>query len=102
MHMVVGEIFAQAAQAVLHNAGWSSDQVAVVGSHGQSTVSDMTDGSPSGFRTYSTLQVGSPAVIAERTGMTVISDFRARYRGAPLVLMLDALLYMQPGLSRLA
>ena len=105
MHMVVGEIFAQAAQAVLHNAGWSSDQVAVVGSHGQTTVSDMTDGSLAGFRTYSTLQLGSPAVIAERTGMTVISDFRARDiaaggRGAPLAPMLDAILYMQPGLSR--
>jgi anhydro-N-acetylmuramic acid kinase len=103
--MVLGEIFAAAAQAVLAQAGWAPHEVSLIGSHGQTTVSDMTEGRLAGFRAYSTLQLASPAVIAERTGITVVADFRARDiaaggRGAPLVPLVDALLYARPGCAR--
>ena len=105
LSMVLGEIFAAAAQAVLAQAGWVPHEVSLIGSHGQTTVSDMTDGRLAGFRAYSTLQLASPAVIAERTGITVVADFRARDIaaggwGAPLVPLVDALLYARPGCAR--
>jgi anhydro-N-acetylmuramic acid kinase len=105
LHMVLGEIFAEAAQAVIAQAGWLPEQVLVIGSHGQTTVSDMTEARLAGRRSYATQQLGHPAVIAERTGITVVADFRARDiaaggRGAPLVSLLDALLFGAPGQAR--
>lgn len=105
LHMVLGELFAQAAQAVIDRAGWRPEEVALIGSHGQTTVSDMTEGTLAGLRAYSTMQLGSPAVIAERTGITVVADVRARDiaaggRGAPLVPMVDTLLYGRRGHAR--
>jgi anhydro-N-acetylmuramic acid kinase len=103
--MVLGELFAQAAELAIAAAGWSPHEVSLIGSHGQTTVSDMSDGTLAGFRAYSTLQLANPAVIAERTGITVVADFRARDiaaggRGAPLVPLVDALLYTRPGHAR--
>jgi anhydro-N-acetylmuramic acid kinase len=105
LHMVLGEVFAEAALTVIAQAGWQPDEVALIGSHGQTTVSDMTDSTLAGWRSYSTQQLGHPAVIAERTGITVVADFRARDiaaggRGAPLVSLLDLALYGEPGRPR--
>jgi anhydro-N-acetylmuramic acid kinase len=103
--MVLGELFAQAALAVIGRAGWRTEEVSLIGSHGQTTVSDMTEDTMAGFRTYTTLQLAHPAVIAERTGITVVADFRARDIaaggcGAPLVPLVDTLLYARPGHAR--
>jgi anhydro-N-acetylmuramic acid kinase len=105
LHVVLGELFARAALDVTARAGWRQEDVAVIGSHGQTTVSDMTDGTLAGFRSYSTIQLGDPAVIAERTGITVVADFRARDiaaggRGAPLVSLLDLVQFGEPGRAR--
>ncbi len=106
LNMVLGELFAQAALRTIEEAGWRSEEVHFIGSHGQTTVSDLVDSSVlGGFRAFSTQQLGHPAVIAERTGITVVSDFRARDiaaggRGAPLAPMLDFLLYSLPGRPR--
>jgi anhydro-N-acetylmuramic acid kinase len=106
LNMVLGELFAQAALHTIEEAGWRPEEVHFIGSHGQTTVSDLVDSSVlGGFRAFSTQQLGHPAVIAERTGITVVSDFRARDiaaggRGAPLAPMLDFLLYSLPGRPR--
>jgi len=105
LNMVLGELFAQAALAVIAQAGWRQSDVTVIGSHGQTTVSDMTDGTLAGFRCYSTQQLADPAVIAERTSITVVADFRARDvaaggRGAPLVSLLDLLQFGERGRPR--
>jgi anhydro-N-acetylmuramic acid kinase len=77
----LGHRFADAAESVASDAGISLADVRVIGSHGQ-TVAHHPERS-------ATLQIGDPSVIAERTGCTVVADFRPRDmalsgEGAPL------------------
>ena len=90
LHREVGEAFADAALSLFEEAGIPPGDADFAGSHGQ-TVRHLPAGGPGaeGPLLPSTLQLGDPAVIAERTGMTVVSDFRARDvaaggAGAPL------------------
>jgi anhydro-N-acetylmuramic acid kinase len=87
----IGAAFAEAADAALRGAGVRADQVAVVGSHGQTVWHDVDAATG---RVTSTLQIGDGAVIAERTGITTVCDFRvadvaAGGQGAPLVSVFD-------------
>ncbi|MEO6697233.1 MAG: anhydro-N-acetylmuramic acid kinase [Gammaproteobacteria bacterium] len=80
----LGEIFAASALAVLKNANVKASDVHAIGSHGQ-TIRHQ----PTGPYPYS-LQIGNPALIAQRTGITTVADFRradiaAGGQGAPLV-----------------
>lgn len=80
----VGEAFAAAALALLTTAGIAATQVRAIGSHGQTLRHRPRP--PHRF----TLQVGDPNVIAERTGIDVVADFRRRDvaaggEGAPLM-----------------
>lgn len=84
----LGELFARSANRVIEEAGILRRQVRVIGSHGQ-TIAHY----PSGLRGF-TWQVGNPAVIAARTGIDVVSDFRDMDvalggQGAPLVPYFD-------------
>ena len=88
LHVELGERFADAAKRVLAAARVSPKRVAVIGSHGHTIYHGPLDAVPS------TLQIGSAAVIAERTGIAVVSDLRARDlaaggEGAPLVPYFD-------------
>ncbi len=85
----LGEWLAQAAQEVIAEAGVARADISAIASHGQTLWHEPG---------HSTWQVGESAVIAERTKLPVISDFRVRDmaaggQGAPLVSMADALLF---------
>jgi len=101
LDVMLGEAFADGAAAVAAAAGVRMDEVDLIGSHGQTAVHHPR----SAGRLGATLQIGEAAVIAERTGRPVISDFRVRDvaaggEGAPLVPLVDHLLFRKPGRRR--
>ncbi|MQA90655.1 MAG: anhydro-N-acetylmuramic acid kinase [Gemmatimonas sp.] len=97
----LGEWLAQAVHELCQRADVEIEAVDLVGSHGQ-TIWHVP---PTEGRRGSTLQIGSAARIAERTGIPVVSDFRARDvaaggHGAPLVPWVDRALFAAPGRVR--
>jgi anhydro-N-acetylmuramic acid kinase len=87
----LGECYAAAVLSLLADAGVDSRALDAIGSHGQTIRHVPRD---AGDGEAWTLQIGSAAVLAERTGVTVLSNFRARDtaaggEGAPLVPIAD-------------
>jgi anhydro-N-acetylmuramic acid kinase len=88
----LGGWLADAAIEVMAEAGVARDDISAIASHGQTIWHEPG---------HSTWQTGEPAVIAERTGIDVVSDFRVRDvaaggQGAPLVPIADAMLFSSP------
>lgn len=92
LDFALGAWLADAANAVIAEVGVAREDIRAVASHGHT----VWHAGPQG-----TWQFGQPAVIAERTGLDVIADFRVRDvaaggQGAPLVPIADALLFSRP------
>lgn len=93
LDFALGGWLADAAVAVIAEAGVPRDEIAAIASHGHTVWHEPPHG---------TWQFGQPAVIAERTGIPVIADFRVRDvaaggQGAPLVPIADAALFAADG-----
>ena len=105
-NFLLGELFAEAALGVARQAGVPIGRVALIGSHGQTIHHLPEPAALCGRRVASTLQIGEPSVIAERTGVTTVADFRPRDvacggQGAPLVPYVDYLLFRHRTRGRL-
>ena len=112
----LGHAFAEAVLSSLRQFRISPSRIALIGSHGQTIFHQgpsrsfsplATRHSPLSSAIASTLQIGEPAIIAARTGITTIADFRpadiaAGGQGAPLVPFADYLLYRHPKLGRVS
>lgn len=96
MNFHLGEVFAAAALKIIEKAGKRPADIGAIGSHGQTVYH---------LPRQATLQIGEPAVIAERTGITTVGDFRpgdiaAGGEGAPLIPYADYVLFANPKTSR--
>ena len=105
LNAYLGELFAEAAGGIARRAGVPLAAVGLIGSHGQTIHHLPLPRQDRAHSVRSTLQIGEPAVIAERTGVTTIADFRPRDmaaggEGAPLTPLVHHLLFAHPGRGR--
>ena len=94
LNFALGELYSRAVLRAVKRWG----AVELIGCHGQTVFHEGRS---------NTLQLGEPAVIAERTGVPVVSNFRSRDiaaggQGAPLVPFVDYLLFRHPRRTRIA
>ncbi|HLB08114.1 MAG TPA: anhydro-N-acetylmuramic acid kinase [Gemmatimonadaceae bacterium] len=92
----LGAWLADAALAAIASAGLAPREVRAIASHGHTIWHEAP---------LATWQIGQSAVIAERTGVDVVSDFRVRDvaaggQGAPLVAVADRALFAAEGAWR--
>ncbi|MGH9726064.1 MAG: anhydro-N-acetylmuramic acid kinase, partial [Candidatus Acidiferrales bacterium] len=108
LNFLLGEEFARAAIEACRAWRFPLRKIDLIGSHGQTI---FHQGAATKFlgapRVASTLQIGEPSVIAARTGVTTIADFRpmdmaAGGQGAPLVPFVDYILYRHARRGRVA
>ena len=95
----LGSVFADAALGLLEVAGVDAREVTAIGSHGQTVYHAPRAVTPI------TVQLGDPSIIAERTGITTVADFRRRDiaaggEGAPLAPAFHRAVFSAPGVER--
>ena len=103
----LGELFADAAIAACRKFRILPLKIALIGSHGQTIFHRGRPIPFFGSPTASTLQIGEPSMIAARTGITTVGDFRPADialggQGAPLVPYADYLLYRHEKFGRVS
>lgn len=94
LNFLIGELFAEAVEKVCAESNLPLASIELVGSHGQTIFHEGDPIQYGGRQIASTLQIGEPAVIAEKLRKPVIADFRvadvaAGGKGAPLVPFFD-------------
>lgn len=101
MNTALGEVFADAAMQLLKK---SKEKADLIGSHGQTIWHSPRPKAFWGVTSSGTLQLGEPSVIAARTGLPVVADFRTSDvafggEGAPLVSFADEVLFGKQGIA---
>ena len=106
LNFYLGIFFAESINKLLSINNTTSENIDLIGSHGQTVFHIPEVSEFLNFKTKSTLQLGEPSVIANLTGITTIGDFRVADvavggDGAPLVPFLDYILYHSNEKSRI-
>ncbi len=104
---LLGELYAAAVQETCRRRRVPLDSIVLLGMHGQTIFHESDPVEYLGHRIASTLQIGEAAVVSERTGLWTISNFRERDiaaggKGAPLVSIVDYLLFRDHRTGRVA
>lgn len=107
LNFLLGELFAGAVERAFAKLGLALESLELIGSHGQTVFHEGEPVEYCGRRIASTLQIGEPAIIAKRTGATVIADFRCDDmavggKGAPLAPLVDYRLFRHASIGRVA
>jgi anhydro-N-acetylmuramic acid kinase len=107
LHFLLSELYADAIRRTCRRRRIALDSVVLCGIHGQTIFHEGAPVEFLGHRVASTFQIGDAAVVAERTGLWIISNFRERDiaaggHGAPLVPFVDYLLFKHRRLGRVA
>jgi anhydro-N-acetylmuramic acid kinase len=102
LHWRLGEVYAECVEKAVERFGV---KVGLVGCHGQTVHHEAVAKRVLGGAVRSTWQMGEASVIAERLRVPVVSDFRpadlaAGGQGAPLVPMLDYVMFRSAKVSR--
>ena len=106
LHFLLGELYAEAIrEACKYHIKLES--IELIGMHGQTIFHEGTPIEYLGHKIASTLQIGDPSIVAERTGIRTISNFRERDiaaggNGAPLVPYVDCILFRHARAPRVA
>jgi anhydro-N-acetylmuramic acid kinase len=105
LHFLLGGLYARAVQDTMRRNGVRG--VELIGCHGQTIYHQGECEAFLGEQVLATMQIGEAAVIAERLGVPVVSDFRTRDmaaggKGAPLVPYVDYLLFRHSRRGRVA
>ncbi|HIW31913.1 MAG TPA: anhydro-N-acetylmuramic acid kinase [Candidatus Paenibacillus intestinavium] len=98
MNMWLGELYADAALSIIKQSGLQPSQIAAIGSHGQTIYHAPEAHYVDDYNLHCTVQIGDGAVIANRTAISTVTDFRVADmamggQGAPLVPFTEYLLY---------
>jgi anhydro-N-acetylmuramic acid kinase len=98
LNFLLGEIFSEAVLALLDAAAVKPEEIDFIGSHGQTIQHLPGETALFGHKIKSTLQLGEPSVIAKRTGILTVADFRPADmavggQGAPLVPYFDFVMF---------
>ncbi|MCE1165286.1 MAG: anhydro-N-acetylmuramic acid kinase [Bacteroidetes bacterium] len=106
LNFLLGNLYASNINKFLSGRGIKNSSVDFIGSHGQTIHHLPAEGKKFGYSVKSTLQIGDPSVIANKTGILTVGDFRtadvaAGGEGAPLVPYLDYALFRSPKADRI-
>jgi anhydro-N-acetylmuramic acid kinase len=107
LNFLLGELYAEAILETCRRHRIPLDSVVLAGMHGQTIFHEAAAVEYLGHRVTSTMQIGEASVVAERTGIWTISNFRERDmaaggKGAPLVPNVDHLLFRDRRAGRVA
>lgn len=107
LNALLGELYAEAFLATCKKSKIAAETVQLIGCHGQTIYHEGQPCDYLGRRFSNTLQIGEGSVIAERTGIDTVTNFRERDiaaggKGAPLVPYADYVLFRDAKRGRVA